>query len=380
MRRLRLIAAAALLLLLAGCKGSKTNNELYLKAIGIDYKDGIYTMYVQMLDFAGESKSETGTVSGKQIPIWTGHGSGKSIGDANAKLMNSSQQPMDFSHVSALLLTEGALKAMSSRDISELIAGYPESRMNVWMFGTRHKLDDIFITKSFFNLSNTTTLLHSPEASYSQKSDIEPVFLFKLLRELQHPAINGYVPELMLEERAWEKDEKPHPELKVAGAFFFRQAAYETRLPIGQLEGWHWMNPHMEQYLIEIVHDGVDYGYGSFTRTKIKLRLKEDEQGEPAFEARVHVKGVLMTRNTQSPMAEVEEAAAKMIEAQIVSTYRSALSRKIDIFELEELYYRKHPREWQERTDGGAKTLLKPDSLRLAEVRVDLESPGKYKP
>ncbi|QJC53557.1 hypothetical protein HGI30_19800 [Paenibacillus albicereus] len=376
----RFAAAFMLLLLLAGCRGDTTSSRIYIKAIGIDYADGIYTMYVQMLDFANESKPEMGSGGGKEVPIWTGHGSGRSIGEANTRLMDSSQQDLDYSHVTALLLTEKALGVLSSEDISELIAGYPDSRMNIWVFGTRQKLDRIFITKSFFNMSNTTTLLHSPETSYGQKSDIEPVYLFTLLRELQHPAMNAYVPELALEERAWEKDETPHPEMKLAGAFFYRKSEYSARLPFRELEGWHWMNPRMKRYMVEIVQDGVDYGFANFTGTKVKLRYKTDAQGEPIFEARVRLKGVLSTRQTKAPMKEVEAAAAKMIEAQIASAYRSALSRGIDLFELEEMIYRRHPRQWEERTGKGERLLLKPESLRLAEVRVDLENAGKYKP
>lgn len=49
----------------------------YAKAFGIDYKDGMYHLYVQTLDFASVAKSESSTKSADTPPVWVGHAEGK---------------------------------------------------------------------------------------------------------------------------------------------------------------------------------------------------------------------------------------------------------------------------------------------------------------
>lgn len=378
-RKIGLIGLTLALFLLSGCGGSELS-RIYVKAVGFDYNDGKYIVYLQILNFANEAKSESPPQAGGMIPIWTGKSSSNSLGEAMDQMMNSSQRAINVSHVTAFVLSGRLLKHMSRNDLSELLARYPDIRFNIWMFSTDLPIDRIFTTKAFFNISETNTVLHSPEVSYAERSAIEPVYFFKLLRERFHMAMSDYIPELGIDERTWKSNMKKYPKLEITGAHFSQNGVYKGLLNRRQLDGWHWMNPRMKRWDMTIYGDNKEYGTAKFTRTKPKIIVRRDGSGRPVFDVRVSVKGVMSIRKDKSPLSEVGRAAGSMIESQIRSTYMNALTKEIDIYQFMERYYRLNYKEWKQQTSEGKEFMIDKQSLGDIKVDVHLEIPGRYKP
>ncbi|CDN45608.1 Ger(x)C family spore germination protein [Paenibacillus sp. P22] len=378
----RLAPVLLLLVLTAGCfKSEVSANLMFIKAVGIDYDEESkdYTVYVQMLDFSNESKRESAPGSESETPIWTGKGRAKDINMAFNQMYDSSQMRMSFTHVSALLLSRKAEAHMTRYDYREIIGAHPEVRFNIWIYGTDEPLENIFTAKGFFNLSDTTTLLHTPEESYRQQSMVEPLYLFRFLREVNHPALTAYVPELSLDTKSWKLMEKPKPKMKFAGAGFYRGGKFAGVLTEHQLEGWPWMNPKTKNKLLLIKKDSNELGTAHMKAPKVKITLKLDAQGRPRFHARVRLKGIQQTMMKPVPMAEMEKHASMQIKQQIEAAYRNSLTIGADPFGLEEILYRKHPGSWRQLTRDGKEFILKMDSFDV-EVAVDLQTSGKYKP
>ncbi|ASS67006.1 MULTISPECIES: Ger(x)C family spore germination protein [unclassified Paenibacillus] len=379
---IRLAPALLLLALTAGCfKSEISANLMFVKAVGIDYDEESkdYTVYVQMLDFSNEAKRESAPGSENATPIWTGKGKAKDINMAFSQMYESSQMRMSFTHVSALLLSRKAKEHMTSYDYREVLGAHPEVRFNIWIYGTQESLEDIFTAKGFFNLSDTTTLLHMPEESYKQQSLIQPVYLFRFLREVNHPALTAYVPELSLDKKSWKLMEKPSSKMKVDGACFYRGGKFAGMLTEEQLEGWTWMNPNMKNKLFMVKKGALDLGTAHMQAPKVKIGLKLDAQGRPRYHARVSIKGIQQTMMEPIAMKEMEEFAAGQIKRQIEAVYRNALAIEADPFGLEEIMYRKHPGRWKQLTRDGKEYMLRKDSFDV-EVAVDLQTSGKYKP
>ncbi|SFK13254.1 hypothetical protein SAMN05518846_1099 [Brevibacillus centrosporus] len=63
-----------LLFFLSGCGNSRDiQNLAYVTALGVDYVNGKYVSYVQVLNFSNIARS-VDSVLGKPVPIWIGVG------------------------------------------------------------------------------------------------------------------------------------------------------------------------------------------------------------------------------------------------------------------------------------------------------------------
>ncbi|WP_430103134.1 hypothetical protein [Paenibacillus validus] len=64
---------------LTGCWSKyEVQNMNYVTAVGIDYADGQYIIYAQLLDFSTVAKLE-GQQKSEQPPVWIGRGKGISF-------------------------------------------------------------------------------------------------------------------------------------------------------------------------------------------------------------------------------------------------------------------------------------------------------------
>ncbi len=92
MRNAKKIALSLLILMLvSGCWNSKDiQNMAYVTALGVDYENGRFKSYAQMLNFTNIAKSDTGEV-GKPVPIWVGVGEGKTLTESLTTMYATSQ-------------------------------------------------------------------------------------------------------------------------------------------------------------------------------------------------------------------------------------------------------------------------------------------------
>ncbi|QLG42542.1 hypothetical protein HW560_33420 [Paenibacillus sp. E222] len=134
----------------------------YAKAIGIEYKDGLYHMYVQSMDFTSVAKSESSTKTAEAPPVWVGHTSGKTLNLAVNELFRSSQLHIAWGHVTAIVMGESVLTSKHIKEVFDMLGRFPESRYTTWVYGTRDPLENILSATSIYNLSPLDSILHNP--------------------------------------------------------------------------------------------------------------------------------------------------------------------------------------------------------------------------
>ncbi|MFP3380764.1 Ger(x)C family spore germination protein, partial [Bacillus sp. SIMBA_069] len=79
------------LVLLSGCWDSKDIQDIqYISAVGIDYQNGQYVIYVQVTSFAGVAKQEG--LEPKPTPVWVAKGRGKTMNEAMNDMYKRSNQ------------------------------------------------------------------------------------------------------------------------------------------------------------------------------------------------------------------------------------------------------------------------------------------------
>src|SRR5690606_41300581 len=107
----------------------------YATTVGIDYVDGQYTLYVQLLDFSTVAKLE-GQQKADQPPVWVGKGEGSSFTEAANDLYSTSQQRLNWGQISAILFSERLMKENKYGKEHEMYNGYVEIRYVAWQFIT----------------------------------------------------------------------------------------------------------------------------------------------------------------------------------------------------------------------------------------------------
>ncbi|MGR5963290.1 Ger(x)C family spore germination protein [Bacillus paranthracis] len=145
--------------MLSGCWNIKEVQDIYyVAALGIDFKEGKYIAYAQLLDFSNVAKLE-GARPDKQPPVWIGRGEGFTITEALNQLYKDAQQRLFWGHVSTIILSERLLR-QDIKDSIDFINRYREIRYNILLYATKEPIDDILKTKAFFYIIGV--VYHSP--------------------------------------------------------------------------------------------------------------------------------------------------------------------------------------------------------------------------
>ncbi|WP_341285146.1 hypothetical protein [Priestia megaterium] len=126
----------------------EVQHQIYITALGLDFKKGQYYIYFQALSFSNVARQEGGS-SSEEPPVLVGTGKGDTLEEAFDYIQRSSPSPLYFGHISTLYFTPSMLK----HHLNEFLdyAGRTEViRYNTGVFSNkkRHKRSHVF--KWFF--------------------------------------------------------------------------------------------------------------------------------------------------------------------------------------------------------------------------------------
>lgn len=219
MRWVRCLLAAALLIVpLTGCWGAREiEHMIYVNTIGVDYVENQVVVYIQMVNFSGIAKKESGQTQQQKTSV--GKAGGASFDEAIFNLYASSPQRISWSNVKSIVFSEAALKHGIVDQVLEVWDRYYEFRYTVWTMATRDPLEEVLNTKSINELSVVYSQLNSPMRIYEQSSVIAPLYLYKFIwkwKEKGETVLLPYV-EIM---PGWTEDGKPSPNVSMTGVCF----------------------------------------------------------------------------------------------------------------------------------------------------------------
>ncbi|THF76385.1 Ger(x)C family spore germination protein [Cohnella fermenti] len=367
------------LLLLTGCwSSSEIQNVTYAKAIGLDYKNGAYHVYVQALDFSSVAKSEAQGQSTSMPGIWIGHGQGRTMNLAINNLFQTAQMHIAWGHVTAAVLSQDILDSGKIEDVLDMVNRFPESRYTTWVYGTRMPIDKLLAISSLFNMSPLDSILHNPTPSYKEDSTMPPLQAMTFIANQHERSASTYLPSLAYTDQNWNRNNEPHDLFYIEGAFFNRDDDVHGYMPKSKLTGFSFMQPEMHRAPLLLEQDGELIGTLSIGLPKIKI--KPVVRGD---EVRFRIKATYLAAMYEylSPMTydEMVGLAAQRIKEQILATYTEALKQHIDVYELEKKLYRKHPKLWRKLSNDGEISILSDSSIESLDVKVHISYNGKYK-
>ncbi|CAM3928490.1 Ger(x)C family spore germination protein [Cohnella lubricantis] len=376
MKQCRIAAALAMLLLLPGCWSSRDiQNMAYVTAVGLDYKDGQYIAYSQVLNFQNIARTESTEVGG-EVPIWVGKSSGHTVTEALGSLSATSQLRLFWGHVKVIVATERILRAGMSGAI-DAINRYRDIRYNVLIYGTNEKMDDILTQKSLLNLSPLDSVLFSPGPIYSQVSPILPVNFNHFISAINEPGDPAMVPSIGINHTDWEMNKQKKPMFALTGAYFFRNSKMIDRMTLQELRGARWTFDGITR--AEIAVPDKEHPIASVILGKPHYSITPLLEGNEArFRVQVKVRGFLNELYQPYSVAQLERLSARIVASEMKDTFRAGVAKRCDVLRLQRELYRKHPAKWKQLA-GSEEWILNPGSLVEVKVKVKLVNTGKYK-
>ncbi|GLX69887.1 Ger(x)C family spore germination protein [Paenibacillus glycanilyticus] len=362
--------------LLPSCANSRDiQNLAYVTVLGIDYVDGEFRTYVQVLNFSNIARSES-TQLGKKVPVWVGMGRGDTLALALADTNATSQFPLFWGHLKTVVLGENVLKRGGKETYGTLNRHY-EVRYNVLVFGTKDKLEDILTQKSIFNLSPLDSIIYTSVQNRSQSPYVLASYGNRLIANMNEPGNSFYMPSISINRNTWLEDKSPRGMFEMDGAFFFDKGQLVNWLSVEELKGLRWATKDINKTLLQIPLEDDQKGAVQFAHPHMRVTPKLSSGGDAKFDLKVTAKGTIREA-FNTPIHELEKKAQEAIEAEIRQTFRNGLAKHCDPFKLEETLYRRNPAAFHKLTQGGS-FFLTEQSLGSVQVKVKIISTGKYK-
>ncbi|WP_165769146.1 Ger(x)C family spore germination protein [Virgibacillus profundi] len=375
MKQIRKLSIGILLLVsLTGCWDEKEIGEHnYATAIGIDYKEEKYLLYVQMLDFSNVAKQE-GQKQSEEAPLYIGKSSGATLQEAVNDLYKTSQQPFNWGQIGSIIYSEAVLKNGIEK-VQQAIQRNGEFRYTPWMFGTRESIDELFGLTGFFHLPPLYTIMYQPEDIHGKYSYIKPLRMHKFISIYKDPGGTAILPSISIDKSAWKKagpEEKAKKTLKINGGFQINEGKYKDWMSYEELTGLRWVESKTENTTVKLVDEGNIIGNVEISSPSAKI--KQVGEGDNAqFNIIIKATGILADLKEELPIETIEKLVTKQIEEDVKTTYQKGMEKQIDIYNLKHRLFLNgmKPEELKEYT-------LSEDSLNLISVDFLLESKGIY--
>lgn len=374
---IKLFGLLVLLAVPSGCWNSIDIQAVsFVTVVGLDYVDGKYVAYNQVLNFSNVAKSET-VETGKEVPVWISKTSGDTFAEAVRNAIPKSQMHLFWGHVKAIIVSERVLQH-GFKDIIDAINRFREVRYTIFLYGTKEPLEKILTQHSMLNFSPVDSIMASPQRSYMLESKIPQKWAYKLFASLYEAGNSAILPSLGIATDTWYEDQTQKPQFVIDGAFFFNQLHLAGWMSAAELEGVNWMQRQMKQSGLQVPDNGEPEAYLILTNPKIKISTIVKGDDDVRFNIRVKLKGQIVELLENLTMEEVTEDAKKAVEKQIRKTYLNAVAKNIDVYKLSEVLYRRNPKLFNRLVRDGVFPLA-PDSLESIDVNIQMKHSGRYK-
>ncbi|MGN7380808.1 Ger(x)C family spore germination protein [Paenibacillus sp. SAFN-117] len=369
----KLLVCLLMLTLLSGCWDIKDMQIVnYAVSVGLDYKDGKYLIYAQMIEFTSIARQESGKQSNPPQQ-WVGKGEGETINQAINDLLDTAQQRTYWSHATNIIMTKRLLE-QGVDHIEDTLFRFREMRYTPWIYGTEEEIEDVYTTPGFFNLPSLATILNEPIELYKQKSYIAPMQYFRFVSLLREPDQTILLPSISINKEQWHKNNKVDKKLEMNGVYALQNYELKGFFDKNRLAGLRWLESRTERTPLVIRKEGKSQAVLSMNKPEIDIKPHVDKQG-PVYSIHVKITGDIIELTRAMPESKLVEEAQRHIEGEIMTTYRNGLEKKADLFSLQHVLYRKHYGRWR-KLQADRPFQLKEDSIQAIEVEVKLKHSG----
>ncbi|WP_171656406.1 Ger(x)C family spore germination protein [Paenibacillus foliorum] len=364
-----------LMLLLSGCWDYKEIHQItFVTTIGIDYKDKVFTVYLQALNFANIAQRE-GVRPPKHNSV-VGTGKGATVTEAMFDLYKSEQQRVYWGHVSTMIIGEAALKEITVEQLTDTINRYREIRYNIWIYGTDVPIDKLMDIQPNFGYSPYDSRLMKPDKTYSQFSTIKPMFLYRFLSDYYERGVTAMLPKLVYEKSHWMENSKTTPHLIIDGAYFYSHKKFRGEIPYSQLKGKRYLEKAAERMLITINQNGQ--ATATFVLNRPEIITKHTIQnGQVYYDIELRLTGYLDELIKEMSQPTMNSLVQKSVEKDIRRTFEAGKKIKADVLNLNTPVFRYDYQAWKQFIWPNPN--MENIQIRNINVKVLIKYTGKYK-
>ncbi|MFJ6268098.1 Ger(x)C family spore germination protein [Lysinibacillus xylanilyticus] len=374
-KTITLIVSLTAALLLSGCWDvTEPQRMYYIDGIGVDYKDGQYEIYMQIINFANVAKSEGPTP--QAAPSEIGYAKGKTMEEAFFKLYRSIDQKVFWGHMTFILFSEDALKNGNSIPVVDSFLRHRATRYQILAFVTKDPIKEVLLITPILNKSLTASKLSNPLHTKELNTYVEPVDLRKLIIFLNEPSHEVNLP-LVTINKNWETMDKPTSETAITGFGIVSKNGFKGYLNDGDARGIQWMYHKKTRGDVTFKLDNKEKEYLTVDLEKLSTTIKPIiKNNEVTFEAEIKLNAIINGFKGKVSTDEIREGIIKEVTKDIKTSYEAGIQLDVDIFRLSEQLYRKNIKVWKKIQKDG-KIPLTADSLSKIKVTVNKVNPGR---
>ncbi|MCM3180715.1 Ger(x)C family spore germination protein [Cytobacillus horneckiae] len=370
MRRILLIIMiSSQFVFLSGCWGAREiQTQTFITAIGLDYADGEFTVYIQALNFANIAKLD-GDSFLQHSPVLIGEAKGKTIQSAFSKLEQNVALPLYYGHVKTILLSENVIKDQM-KAVTEFIGQNSFLRYNCWLFGTEFDIKSIFRGESFLNNSSLYSVVHSPDTLNKNNFFIPILRYNKFISSYHQPVGTLIIPSLGVNNTHFAEDEKKKNVVVITGGFAVSQQQLKGWVSKEELVGLKWLSKDATNIPISLYDENV-----SVIVQKPKKTIKVVNGNKPLYLLIVKSDAVLTQNEDDKSIEEIKIELEKKINNDILKTIEKSEEIKADLLNLSEKTYRYHYNKWDLNTIHS----IDKESIKNLQVKMHIEQNINYK-
>ncbi|WP_262174096.1 Ger(x)C family spore germination protein [Saccharococcus sp. Marseille-Q5394] len=373
----KIVALLLLLLAMLPLSGCWDNNEpermLYLNGIGIDYKDGRYELYAQIINFANTAKSEQPT-SDETSQAEVGHASGMSLDEAVFELYHSVDQKVNWGHLSYLVFSEEALQQVKLSPVLDIFIRYRETRYQIWLYATKDPVEEVLLIRPVVNKAIILSKLGDPRNSYEQESFIKPASIREVVINMNEPNHETLIPFITIAEN-WKSIKETIKAPVISGAAIVSPDDFKGFITGEKARGIRWMTNDTKRSNLTVRTENGNFISVVLENIKVKINPVMIK-GEAKFDIDIYADGIIDIITETIKPAEIEKLLKEIVKEQIAATYEEALKMDADIYRLSEQLYRKNVKEWK-RLQKDGKIELTDDSIRNIKITIGKLSSNK---
>lgn len=356
-----------MLIFLSGCWDTNEPERLvYAQGMGIDYKNGSYTVYIQIMSLSLLAKSEA-SGGGDQVKLEVGHGTGKTIDDAVFDLYHSSQRKVFFGHLAFVILTDRALRHGAIKSVVDLLDRYRETRYQIYVYGTKEPLNKILLATPLFEMANALSRLSDPKQTYKQSSYIKPEDMRELIISLNEPGHEAGIPLISL--KKWATDIKTQPTLTSKGISIVTSTALKGNLTGKKVSGFRWVQNEFVRDILTVNKRDRPPIDLVITKKKVKI-VPHVLNGRLTFQINIKTKAYIDDVREYTKLSTIEKAVERQIKKEVLLSFNKGLDIHSDIYHLSHVLYKKNNTAWKQVQKQGRIPLDKNSIVVNVEVKV----------
>ncbi len=363
-------------LLLSGCWDvTEPQRMYYINAIGVDFKDNQYEVYMQILNLDAVAKSEQPNPD--VAPAEVGVAKGRTIEEAIYKLYRASDQQIFWGHMRYLIFSENALKNERSIPVIDTFIRFRETRYHIWVYCTKDPIKEILLITPILKGTLTSSKLSNPTNTFEQESFILPQNLREIMIALNEPNHEVSIPYITIK-KDWETAIQPEQETTFSGIGVLSKDGLKGFIKETAARGNQWMHDKTNRGEVTFKLESEERDFLTVDIDKLDVAVKPiiKSKDQVTFDIEINLNATLNGFKGKVVSNQIRENIIKQVKKEVMETYEEGLKIDTDIYRLSEYLYRKNVKVWKNLEKDGKIPLTK-DSISKLSVHVIKINPGR---